>query len=258
MLQADGLKKSFGKIRATDGVSVEFGKTEGEMVFIVGPNGAGKSTLVNLLTGLLEPDEGTVTLNGEEITDMRADQRVHQGLVRSFQVVKVFEEMTVRENIRTALLIKRKKTGGLRPRKMLQGLFSLDDEHEEIERTIDDLLEQFALEDIEHTLAEKLPHGDRKLLDVAMSFALDPNYLLLDEPTSGVSAQETDYVIETIVDVSEQQNVTTVTIEHDMDIVKNYADRVIALHQGSVHGEGPPTMLETDQDLRRLLLGVEE
>ncbi len=258
MLEADGLKKSFGNIVATDDVSVQFGKEDGEMVFIVGPNGAGKSTLVNLLTGLLEPDEGAVTLDGQDITTMRADQRVHEGLVRSFQVVKVFEEMTVRENIRTALLIKRKKTGGLGPRAIWEGLFSLDDEHEAIERTIDDLVEQFRLDDVEEAIAEELPHGDRKLLDVAMSFALDPNYLLLDEPTSGVSAQETDYVIETIVEVSESQNVTTVTIEHDMDLVKNHADRVIALHQGSVHGEGPPTMLETDQELRRLLLGVEE
>ena len=258
MLEANGLQKSFGKIKATDGVSVQFGKEEGEMVFIVGPNGAGKSTLVNLLTGLLEPDEGAVRLDGEDITAMRPDQRVHEGLVRSFQVVKVFEEMTVRENIRTALLIKRQKTGGFNPKKLYQGLFSLDDEHEDIEQKIDDLLDQFALEDVTETLAEQLPHGDRKLLDVAMSFALDPNYLLLDEPTSGVSAQETDYVIETIVEVSENQNVTTVTIEHDMDIVKNYADRVIALHQGTVHGEGPPTMLETDKELRRLLLGVEE
>jgi len=257
MLEADGLQKSFGNIHATDDVSVQFGKEEGEMVFIVGPNGAGKSTLVNLLTGLLEPDEGTVTLDGEEVTDLRPDQRVHRGLVRSFQVVKVFEEMTVRENIRTALLIKRQKTGGIRPREILQGLFSLDDEHEDIERTVDDLLEQFALDDVAETLAETLPHGDRKLLDVAMSFALDPNYLLLDEPTSGVSAQETDYVIETIGNVSDAENVTTVTIEHDMDLVRGYADRVIALHQGSVHGEGPPSILETDAELRRLLLGVE-
>ena len=258
MLEADGLRKSFGKIQATDNVSAEFGKEAGEMVFIVGPNGAGKSTLINLLTGLLEPDEGTVTLDGEDITDLRADQRVHRGLVRSFQVVKVFEEMTVRENIRTALLIKRKKTGGLSPRKLLQGLFSLDDEHEAIEARTEELITEFALEDVSDTLADTLPHGDRKLLDVAMSFALDPNYLLLDEPTSGVSAQETDEVIQTIVDVSESQDVTTITIEHDMDIVKNYADRVIALHQGTVHGVGPPTMLETDRELRRLLLGVEE
>ena len=258
MLEANGLRKAFGNIVATDDVSVEFGREEGEMVFIVGPNGAGKSTLVNLLTGLLDPDEGEVVLDGEEITGLRADERVHKGLVRSFQVVKVFEEMTVRENIRTAILIKEQMTGGFTPRAALQGLFSLDDEHEEVEEKIEELIDQFRLEDVADSIAEELPHGDRKLLDVAMSFALDPSYLLLDEPTSGVSAQETDYVIETIVEVSKKQSVTTVTIEHDMDLVRGYADRVIALHQGSVHGEGPPSMLETDDELRRLLLGVEE
>ena len=258
MLEAKGLKKSFGNIVATDDISVEFGREQGEMVFIVGPNGAGKSTLINLLTGLLDPDEGDVVLDGEEITGLRADERVHKGLVRSFQVVKVFEEMTVRENIRTAILIKEQMTGGFDPRGALQGLFSLDDEHEAVEAKIEELIDQFRLEDVADDIAEELPHGDRKLLDVAMSFALDPEYLLLDEPTSGVSAQETDYVIETIVEVSEKQNVTTVTIEHDMDLVRGYADRVIALHQGSVHGEGPPSMLETDDELRRLLLGVEK
>jgi len=258
MLEARGLRKTFGSIVATNDVSVEFGRKEGEMVFIVGPNGAGKSTLINLLTGLLHPDEGEVVLNGEEITGLRADERVHKGLARSFQVVKVFEEMTIRENIRTAILIKEKMTGGFTPWSALQGLFSLDDEHEEVEARIEELVSQFRLEDVADDIVEELPHGDRKLVDVAMSFALDPNYLLLDEPTSGVSAQETDYVIETIVEVSEKQNVTTVTIEHDMDLVRGHADRVIALYQGSVHGEGPPSMLETDDELRRLLLGVEK
>jgi branched-chain amino acid transport system ATP-binding protein len=248
MLEARNLHKSFGNIVATDDVSVTVGQESGEMVFIVGPNGAGKSTLINLLTGLLEPDEGTVVMDGEDITGMRPDRRVHQGLVRSFQVVRVFDDMTVRENIRTAVLAREQKT---------RSLFSLSDEHETVERSVEELLDQFRLGDVDETVAEELPHGDRKLLDVAMSFGLDPQYLLLDEPTSGVSAQETDYVIETIVDVGEEEGVTTVTIEHDMDLVRGYADRVIALHQGTVHGEGPPSMLETDSELRRLLLGVE-
>jgi branched-chain amino acid transport system ATP-binding protein len=249
MLEANNLRKSFGNIVATDDVSVEFGKEEGEMVFIVGPNGAGKTTLINLLTGLLEPDEGEVILDGKDITGLSPDERVHEGLVRSFQVVRVFEEMTIRENLRTAILAKEKKT---------RNLFSKADQYDEVEAKIDDMLERFRLDDVADDVAEELPHGDRKLLDVAMSFALDPNYLLLDEPTSGVSSQETDYVIETITNVSKEENVTTVAIEHDMDLVKGYADRVIALHQGSVHGEGPASMLETDKELRRLLLGVEE
>lgn len=258
MLEARNLRKSFGKLVATDDVSVEFGREEGEMVFIVGPNGAGKTTLVNLLTGLLDPDDGSVVLHqwdedGErierDITDMSPHDRVKAGVVRSFQVVHVFEEMTVRENLRTAVLAEQD---------LLNSAFSFSDEHEGVEAIVDDLVERFRLDDQQHVVADKLPHGDRKLLDVAMSFGLDPDILLLDEPTSGVSAQETDYVIETIVNVSQADDVTTVAIEHDMDIVSEYADRVVALHQGSILGEGDATILETDDELRRVLLGVGE
>jgi len=248
MLEAKNLHKSFGKVLATDDVTVEFGRETGEMVFIVGPNGAGKTTLVNLLTGRLEPDEGRVLLDGEDVTDLPAQRRVHEGLVRSFQVVKLFEEMTVRENLRTAVLSARGVTSSM---------FSLRDEHPEVEAAVDDLLSRFGLVEDADATADQLPHGTRKLLDVAMSFGLDPDYLLLDEPTAGVSTSEKEYVIDTIADVSAEQGVTTVTIEHDMDIVTEYADRVVALHQGAVHGEGPPTMIETDDELRRLLLGVE-
>lgn len=255
MLEARNLIKEFGELRATDDISLKFGEEEGEMVFIVGPNGAGKSTLVNLLTGKLDPDEGSVILHQEtedgstelDITDMDPDKRVKEGLVRSFQIVHVFEEMTVRENIRTACLAEAD---------LLSSLWSLRDEHDEVEQRVDELIKEFRLDDTADDVADTLPHGDRKLLDVAMSFALDPDYLLLDEPTSGVGAQEKEYVIETIVEASDTQNVTTVTIEHDMDIVKNYADRMIALVEGSVYREGDPTLLETDSDLRRVLLGV--
>jgi branched-chain amino acid transport system ATP-binding protein len=249
MLEAKNLHKTFGKVLATDDISVEFGRERGEMVFIVGPNGAGKTTLVNLLTGKLQPDEGRVVLDGEDVTGESPDERVHDGLVRSFQVVRLFEEMTVRENLRTAVLSRERLTSSI---------VSLSEDHDEVEATVDDLLERFNLDDVADTVAEELPHGNRKLVDVAMSFGLDPEYLLLDEPTAGVSTSEKEYVIDTIAEVGREQGVTTVTIEHDMDIVSEYADRVVALHRGQVHGEGPPSILETDQELRRLLLGVEE
>jgi branched-chain amino acid transport system ATP-binding protein len=257
MLEARNLQKSFGELVATDDVSATFGQETGEMVFIVGPNGAGKTTLVNLLTGLLTPDSGSVVVherNGDgavekDITGMSPEDRVREGIVRSFQVVHVFEEMTTRENLRTAVLADEGLT---------TSMFSYANGHENVEQRVEELIERFGLEDIADTVAEELPHGDRKLIDVAMSFGLDPNYLLLDEPTSGVSTSEKEYVIDTIVDVSKAQGVTTITIEHDMDIVSEYADRVIALHQGRVHGEGPPTMLETDRELRSLLLGIDD
>ncbi|USZ73292.1 ABC transporter ATP-binding protein [Natronosalvus halobius] len=258
MLEARNLRKEFGVLRATDDVSLTFGETPGEMVFIVGPNGAGKTTLINLLTGLLEPDQGSVVVHEDDgsgstverdITDTSPERRVNEGLVRSFQIVHVFEEMTVRENLRVSVLSRYGKTLSMRTR---------DDSHDEVEETVDGLLEQFRLEDVANEVAETLPHGDRKLLDVAMSFALDPTYLLLDEPTSGVATREKEYVIETIVEASEADGVTTVTIEHDMDLVKEYADRLVVLHEGSVFREGKPELLETDSELRRVLLGVDE
>lgn len=251
MLEARNLVKEFGQLRATDDVSLSFGKEDGEMVFIVGPNGAGKTTLINLLTGLLTPDEGSVVITDgaseNDITGLRPDQRVDEGIVRSFQIVHVFEEMTVRENIRTSALANHGLT---------TSFWSLNDEHEEVESDVATLIEQFGLGEVADDVADTLPHGDRKLLDVAMSFALDPNYLLLDEPTSGVGEKEKEYVIETVVEASEQQNITTVTIEHDMDIVRNYADRMIALVEGQVFREGDPSLLDTDPELRKTLLGV--
>jgi branched-chain amino acid transport system ATP-binding protein len=259
MLEARNLEKSFGQLVAADSVDLTFGEDPGELVFMVGPNGAGKTTLVNLLTGLLAPDSGEVVIHEpaadgsgtveRDITGLRPEARVKEGVVRSFQVVQVFEEMTTRENLRTAVLA---------DEGLMTSMFSHSDEHEPVERRVDDLLERFGLTDIADSVAEELPHGDRKLIDVAMSFGLDPDYLFLDEPTSGVSTSETEYVIDTILDVSKAQQVTTITIEHDMDIVREYADRMIALHQGRVHGEGPASMLETDHELRSLLLGIDD
>ena len=130
MLEAKNLHKTFGKVLATDDISVEFGRERGEMVFIVGPNGAGKTTLVNLLTGKLQPDEGRVVLDGEDVTGESPDERVHDGLVRSFQVVRLFEEMTVRENLRTAVLSRERLTSSI---------VSLSEDHDEVEATVDEI-----------------------------------------------------------------------------------------------------------------------
>jgi len=257
MLEARNLVKTFGELRATDDVSLEFGRTAGEMVFVVGPNGAGKTTLVNLLTGLLEPDGGSVVVHEQggdgpverELTGVPPHERVREGLVRSFQIVHVFEEMTARENVRAAVLSKHGK---------LLDVTAAAADYPDVEAEVDGLLDQFRLTDVADEVADTLPHGDRKLLDVAMSFGLDPEYLLLDEPTSGVATREKEYVIETVVEASEADDVTTVTIEHDMDIVKEYADRMIALHEGRVYREGDPSLLETDSELRHVLLGVDE
>lgn len=246
MLVAEDLEKTFGGLSAVDDVSLSLDRHEDEKVFLVGPNGAGKTTLINLLTGLLPPDEGTISLDGQDITHMDAPKRIHSGLVRSFQVVALFDSMTARQNIRVAVQAREGKSK--RP-------FVRHDSIDEIEDAVDDMLTTFGLEDVKDTKAVNLPHGTRKLLDIAVSFSLEPKYILLDEPTSGVSMREKDALIDTILEIYEERDVGLLAIEHDMELVQRHADRVIAMDQGEIFADGDPSMLEDDEELRRTLLG---
>ena len=247
ILETDDVRKEFGSLVAIDGVSLEFYRDE--IVGIIGPNGAGKTTYVNLISGALTPTSGRVLFKDRDISGLKRHKRVQLGLVRSFQIPQIYDELTVFENVQSSVISRRQDNNKL---------FTPIDRHTETVEETEELLDIFGLSAHADDETEHLPHGIRKVLDVAMSFALDPQYLLLDEPTSGVATQEKEYVIETIVEASEAEGVTTVTIEHDMDLVKEYADRLVVLHEGSVFREGEPELLETDSELRRVLLGVDE
>ncbi|WP_331232374.1 ABC transporter ATP-binding protein [Natronorarus salvus] len=247
MLETKNLKKLFGNLAATDGVDFQLGQTPDEVVFIVGPNGAGKTTLVNLITGHLSPDSGMITLDGEEITALDPTTRVNRGIIRSFQIVNLFDEMTVRDNVRITVLSNHGIT---------KSLFSLKDEHEVVESEVEYILDTFGLNDISNEVAAELSHGQRKLLDVAMTFGLEPRYLFLDEPTAGIPSGMKVDIIETILEVSRREEIPIATIEHDMELVLEYADRVVALHEGKVLREGPADLIREDNELRRKLLGV--
>lgn len=249
MLEAQNLTKEFGSLKANDDISFSLGETSDEIVFIVGPNGAGKTTLLNLMTGYFQPTSGQILDNGEDITSLEPVDRVHRGIVRSFQIVHLFEEMDVRDNIRICSLSNNNSTGSVLTR---------NTEYEAVENHIDEILDIFSMEDIADQPVSQLPHGQKKLLDVAMTFGLNPEYLLLDEPTAGVPMGEKEPLMKTIVDVSKSKDVPTLIVEHDMDLVTNYADRVIALHQGSVFSEGDPKIIEEDASLRKTLLGITE
>lgn len=247
MIETKNLTKWFGKLVAIDDISIELGREAGELTFIVGPNGAGKTTFTNLLTGRHSPTEGDIYIDEKNVTADSPKERINTGLVRSFQLVHVFDDMTVRDNLRAVLFSRENKT---------RHMFTDQTTYEDIEAEIDELLEQFRIFDKDEVMAENLSHGDRKLLDVAMTFGLKPKYILLDEPTSGVGAGQTTELIETIVNASRDRGIRTITIEHDMDIVTEYADRVVAFHNGSILADGKPELIETDEEVRNILLGI--
>lgn len=244
MLEVKNLKKYFGEVRAVDDVTLSFEK--GTLTSIIGPNGAGKTTLINLISGRLKPDGGRVIFQGRDITDLPAYERVKMGIARSFQLINIYNELTVFDNVRIAIISQIGKS---------LKLLSFLDRDLEISYKAEEILRLFNLYEHRNMLSKDVPHGEKKLLDVAMCFALNPKVILLDEPTSGVSATEKDGVMGIIEKAVRQTGVTAVVVEHDMDIVFSYSDRVIAMYQGKILADGTPEDIRGRDDVRSLILG---
>lgn len=246
ILETKNLKKYFGEVHAVDNVNIYV--DYGEKVAVVGSNGAGKTTLINLISRWLDVDSGKIIFQGKDITNYDVRKAVESGIVRSLQLVRLFDNMTVYDNLRVAVAKSLNKGN-----KMLH-LIDMDKQINEISLSI---LNEFGLLDKKDMLAGEIPHGDRKLLDVAISAALKPKLLMLDEPTSGVSTADKKIFMNRIVEYIEKEGITLVFIEHDMDIVFGYADRVIVMHEGKVIAEGKPEEVKSDTLVRSVLLGVE-
>lgn len=241
ILETQNLRKYFGEVHAVD--DVNFKVKEEEIVAIIGPNGAGKTTLVNVITGYLKPDRGKIIFMGKDITNTSIYERIRAGIVRSFQLVNIFEGLSAFDNIRVAINSREKKEGKI---------FSLIDRDTAVTNEALQILDLFGLP--KDTLAKDLPHGDRKLLDVATAFALKPKLLLLDEPTSGVSTREKNKIMDVIIPAARKEKVSLVVIEHDMDIVFNYSDRIVVMHQGKILFEGKPDEVREHSEVKRVLL----
>ncbi len=243
MLKTEGLKKHFGKVRAVDGVSLEIGNSE--FISIVGPNGSGKTTLVNLISGAIIPDSGKIFFDGRDITKLPPHVRVKLGIGRSFQIPMVYENLSSLDNVLLSIL----------SRENMAGVFHRTlDKFVEWKEEAAKLLEIFS---IPVKPVSELPHGHRKLLDVAMALALRPKLVLLDEPTAGISLEERDQVMKTIVDVLKAQKIAAVIVEHDMDIVVEYSDRILVMHEGRILKEGGREVLD-DEEVRRILIGEDD
>jgi branched-chain amino acid transport system ATP-binding protein len=245
LLETRSVSKSFGGFRALTDVSIAI--SEGELISVVGPNGAGKTTLVNTLTGLLSPTSGDVLFMGKSIAGVGPVSLTDHGLVRSFQLIQIFPQLTVAETIGAAVVSRLKKRWRL---------FSSLAADQEISTRIRDVADIFGLAGRLETVAAVLSQGEKKLLDIASAFALDPQIILLDEPTSGVSTADKHDIMRTLIAAGRRANVKAIVlVEHDMDLVAAYSSRIVALSGGEVVADLPPDHFFADARLIETVIG---
>ena len=246
LLAIDRLSKAFGDNVAVDAVSLTI--EPGGVVGLIGSNGAGKTTLVNLISGLFRADSGSVTFDGRDITHLSVNERIRAGIARSFQLVNLFDQMSVLDNVALTVFAREGKTGDmLRP---AEADGAVRDEALAV-------LRQFGVHAKAETPASELAQGERKLLDVAVACALRPRLLFLDEPTSGVSTRDKAQIMDTVSSVVRGGGITAVVIEHDMDVVFKYSDRVVVMHEGRFLADGPPEEIRRNSDVAKYLLGTD-
>jgi branched-chain amino acid transport system ATP-binding protein len=245
LLETRGLGKAYGPFVALDGVSLTI--AEGEFVSIVGPNGAGKTTLVNVLTGLLKPSAGTVRFKGRDVAGIGPVRLAKLGLARAFQLVNIFPSLTVRETLATAVVSRRGRAWRF---------FAPVDADPEVAARVRAVAAIFGLErklDIE---ARTMSQGEKKLLDVASAFALEPEAILLDEPTSGVSTGDKHGIMQVLVAAAREAGIKAIVqVEHDMDLVAQYSHRIIALQEGRVLADKTPDAFFSDPHLIATVVG---
>lgn len=250
ILEARNLRKRFGAVVAADDMTVRV--PADAVVGLIGSNGAGKTTFVNMVTGYLKPDTGQILFEGRDITALKPRQITRLGICRSFQIPQLYDTMTVRENLEIGLgilwLNRRHLQGGAPA--TAQGAAS------GLNQTAQDILERFHLTEHRDRIAGELPEGLRKLLDIAMALIARPRILLLDEPTSGVSADEKFDIMDRVMDAVRAQGVTVLFVEHDMDIVRRYSQSVLAFYQGRILAEGAVEQVLADAEVKRYVTGA--
>jgi len=245
ILTTENLTKFFGDFKAVD--SVSFSLHEGTITSLIGPNGAGKTTLLNMLSGVIRPTHGKIYFMDKDITGLPPHKIVKMGVARGFQLLCVCNNLSTLDNVRIAVL---SHMGRIRR------VFSPIDRDREAYQKALEILKTFGLDEKKDLLARDLPHGDKKLLDVAMAFALEPKLILLDEPTSGVSTSEKGKIMSTIEKVIRERGITALIVEHDMDVVFSYSDRILVMHEGKLIADGKPEEIKSDRRIESILLGV--
>lgn len=242
LLSARGLKIRFGGVVAANGIDLDV--FEHENLAIIGPNGAGKTTFLNICTGYLTPQAGSVRFEGDELVGQPPRRITRLGIARAFQIPQLFTEHTVLENMLLAAAVRERSWNPFR------SLASLPQRGEMLE-----LLDLVGCADLGHKRAADLPEGQRKLVDIAIALALKPRLLLMDEPTSGVASADKFAVMEILVRALRTAKVSSVFVEHDMEMVTRYASRVAVWSQGKIQMTGEPTRVLSDPDVIRTVIG---
>ncbi len=242
LLQTKDLQLAFGAVVVAD--HIDFSLSEGERLAVIGQNGAGKTTFINICTGLIRPQAGQVFFEGKEVTGMAPRAIALRGMVRSFQLPQLFTEHSVRDCVRIAAAGKRNHLGLWAP------LANAVDNAE-----IDHVLNMVGLSRRADEASGALPEGQRKLLDIAMALVMKPRLLILDEPTSGVSTDEKHGLMATIMKALDEQKVTAIFVEHDVDIVSQYSTRVAAWIAGRIAADGTPAQVLADPEIRKNVIG---
>jgi branched-chain amino acid transport system ATP-binding protein len=242
ILAIDGLTKNFGGLRAVDSVSLQF--EEGKLTSVIGPNGAGKTTFFNLLTGLIKPDLGKIIFKGKDITKLPIHGIVRKGISRSFQIINLFNEMTLLENV--WLGVQAQQGHGVE-------LFADSDGFRSIRDETFRVIKETGLTGKEETPAKLLSYGDRRILEITLSLTAKPSLLLLDEPTSGLVSDDRKRISKFMKELSSR--LTLVVVEHDMDIVLSISDHIVVMHQGKILAQGTPDEIRRSDKVQEAYLG---
>jgi branched-chain amino acid transport system ATP-binding protein len=246
LLETDDLVKEFGGLTAVDHVSLSVDK--GTVQAIIGPNGAGKTTFINCVSGLLKPTSGTVEFDGVDITGMESHETVQQGISKSFQTASIFPSMTVKENAQVAAF------GGVHGSFRFNFLKRRED-YDEVNEVTERMLRSVELWENRDDEAQSLPYGDKRRLEIGIALASEPELLFMDEPTAGMSPEETEETVDLIEQLREDFGLTIVLVEHDMELIFRVADRIAVLHQGQVIADAAPEDVKGDPEVQEAYLG---
>jgi len=244
MLRVEAVVKSFDNFKAVNGANLAVEK--GEIVAVIGPNGAGKTTLFNLITGLLKRDSGKIIFKGEDIGGLASYEICKKGIARSFQIVNIFPRLTVFRNVQVAVLSEQRRSNALfRPASSM------------VLNETNSILDSVGFSGKAHSIAGSLSHGDQKILEIAIALGNEPELLILDEPTAGMSPEETSATMELIKRLAQKRGLTILFCEHDMDIVFSIAQSIMVMHQGRTLIQGKPEEVRKNPIVQEAYLGIE-